>query len=99
MSFQNDINIIRELEELKAQQLIDSYTIHQSNNDSIQKIKEFDITLLEKTTVNIVLTDTYCYQIKNTNEVYESFEGLLQNTSPKYNERFNQLLFEKLMKK
>ena len=40
MSFQNDINIIRELEELKAQQLIDSYTIHQSNNDSIQKLEE-----------------------------------------------------------
>ena len=98
MTFVNDINIKKELEELKNEQLIYGYS-YQLNNDSIQKIKEFDITLLEKKVINIQLTETYCYSIKNTDEVYESFEGLLQNTSPMYNERFNQLLFEKLMKK
>ena len=98
MTFVNDINIKKGLEELKNEQLIYGYS-YQLNNDSIQKIKEFDITLLEKKVINIQLTETYCYRIKNTDEVYESFEGLLQNTSPMSNERFNQLLFEKLMKK
>ena len=99
MIFQNDINIQKELKEIKTEKLIYDYTFPQLNNDSIQKIKEFDITLLEKKVINIQLTETYCYRIKNTDEVYESFEGLLKNTSPMYNERFNQLLFEKLMKK
>ena len=40
MIFQNDINIQKELKELKTEKLIYDYTFPQLNNDSIQKIKE-----------------------------------------------------------
>ena len=59
MIFQNDINIQKELKELKTEKLIYDYTFPQLNNDSIQKIKEFAITLLEKKVINnlMQLTD------------------------------------------
>lgn len=96
----NDENIITELNELKSDSLIRDFNITYNNNDNeLIKIKYFDITLLEKTTLHIQLTDTYCYQDINTNHIYESFESLLQNTSPLYTERFNELVYQQLLKK
>lgn len=100
MNFQNDANIITELNELKSDSLIRDFNITYNNNEEdLIKIKHFDITLLENTILHIQLTDTFCYQDINTKHVYESFESLLQNTSPLYAQRFNELVFQKLMKK
>lgn len=93
----NGENIKNELNELLDENLIKDFRITKCD---IHKF-EFTIYTLEEKILEIETSINYCYKITNVKEdenLYETFEQILNKYSEKYSERFGNILTDKLNK-
>jgi ribosomal protein S8 len=82
---ENSKNVEKELNELKNGKLIQNFEIKLKENGLIEKI---NLITLEGENIEITLNEVYCYVVSKNKKVYESFESLLNDLSPKYTEVF-----------
>ena len=73
------------MDELKKEKLINDFNIEYKENSLVNKI---NIITLEGENFEIRLNEVYCYVVQKNKKVYESFESLLNDISPKYTEVF-----------
>ena len=88
-------NIKKELNEIKEGKLIKDFKINIKNGF----IEDIIIVILEGEELKITLDEGYCYKVHKNNKIYESFESILNDLSPKYGDTFWNNIAEGLKKK